>query len=143
MARLIGVSLGLGLAAAAGCFGAAGAQTMPDPMSYGKVWEEIAFEAADTNGDNLVDAGEFARDAAAAFVELDRNADRRLTAAELGSDAAKAFARIDANADGGLTFVEIMNYKMKAFTAADANHDDAISFDEMIGAVNAEIGRRP
>ena len=34
-----------------------------DPMDMGIYYEEIAFEAADTNGDNLISEGEFARDA--------------------------------------------------------------------------------
>ena len=54
-------------------------------MDFGVVYEKIAFEAVDTNGDNVVSEGEFARDAAAAFSGLDRNRDGKLSAEELES----------------------------------------------------------
>lgn len=114
---------------------------LPDPMDFGVVYEKLAFEAADTDGNNLVSEGEFARDAAAAFAGLDFDRDGKLTAAELGPHDAKRFARIDANGDGFLTFIEVMNFKMKAFRAADANKDDALSFDEMVSSVTAEVGK--
>lgn len=114
---------------------------LPDPMDFGVVYEKIAFEAADTDGNNLVSEGEFARDAAAAFSGLDRNRDGKLTSEELGSPDPKKFAEIDANGDGYLTFIEIMNYKMKAFRAADKNNDNALSFDEMVSAVTAEVNK--
>ena len=111
---------------------------LPDPMDFGVVYEKIAFEAADTDGNNLVSEGEFARDAAAAFSGLDRNHDRKLTPDELGT---ASFARIDVNGDGVLTFNEVMTYKMKAFKAADKNNDNALSFDEMVSAVTAEVNK--
>ena len=70
---------------------------LPDPMDFGVVYEKIAFEAADTDGNNLVSEGEFARDAAAAFSGLDRNHDRKLTPDELGT---ASVAHIDVNGDG-------------------------------------------
>lgn len=114
---------------------------LPNPMDFGVVYEKIAFEAADTNGDNVVSEGEFARDAAAAFAGLDRNRDGRLTLEELGSPDPATFARIDANGDGAVTFTEVMTYKMKAFRAADKNNDGALSFDEMVAGVGAELGK--
>ena len=114
---------------------------LPNPMDFGVIYEKIAFEAADTNGDNVVDEGEFARDAAAAFSGLDRDHDGKLSAEELGSPDPSTFARIDTNGDGFLTFTEVMTYKMKAFRAADKNNDGALSFDEMVGAVKAEVGK--
>jgi len=120
---------------------AAWTKELPDPMEFGVVYEKIAFEAADTNGDNVVSEGEFARDAAAAFAGLDRNRDGKLTPEELGSPDPTAFARIDTDGDGTVTFIEVMNYKMKAFRAADTNGDGALSFDEMVAEVNHELGR--
>lgn len=117
------------------------AQDLPDPMDFGKMYEEFAFEAADTDGNNLVSEGEFARDAAAAFSGLDVNRDSKLSPGELGPHNANSFARVDADNDGYLTFNEVMTYKMKAFNAADTNQDDALSFDEMTSAVEKEIGQ--
>lgn len=49
------------------------AQTkLREPMDMGVDYEEIAFEAADTDGDNLISEGEFARDAAEKFKHLPR-----------------------------------------------------------------------
>lgn len=119
----------------------ASAQQLPNPMDFGKTYEELAFEAADTNADNLISVGEFARDAAAAFSGLDRNHDGKLTPSELEYNDPKLFAKVDANGDGVLTFDEVMAYKMKAFDAADKNGDGFLSFDEMVDEVNAELGR--
>lgn len=126
--------------AATGAFAGYTAE-LPDPMDFGLVYEKIAFEAADTDGNNLISEGEFVRDAAVAFSGLDRNHDMKLTADELGAHDAAQFARIDANGDGALTFSEVMAYKMKAFLAADKNKDDGLSFDEMLSAVSAEVGK--
>ena len=117
------------------------AQKLPDPMEFGTVYQELAFEAADTNGNNLVDIGEFARDAAAAFSGLDVDHDGRLTPAELQAHQAGSFSRVDANNDGALTFGEIMTFKMQAFSTADKNQDDALSYDEMVNSVRSEVGK--
>ena len=114
------------------------AQQLPDPMDFGVAYEELAFEAADTDGNNLINEGEFVRDAAAGFSGLDRNRDGKLTPEELDNPDPAKFARIDANGDGVLTFNEVMTYKMKAFRAADKNNDDALSFDEIVESVKAE-----
>jgi hypothetical protein len=119
----------------------ASAQKLPDPMEFGTVYEELAFEAADTDGDNLVSIGEFARDAAAAFSGLDYDHDGRLTAEELQPHPGISFSRVDANNDGALTFEEVMRFKMQAFRAADTNQDDALSFDEMVNSVRSEVGK--
>jgi hypothetical protein len=132
------------LAVSAICFSTethAWSEQLPDPMDFGVVYEKIAFEAADTDGNNLVSEAEFVRDAAAAFAGLDFNRDGKLTAQELGPHDAKRFARIDANRDGSLTFNEVMTYKMKAFKAADTNKDDALSFDEMVSSVTVEVAK--
>lgn len=114
------------------------AQQLPDPMDLGVSYEELAFEAADTDGNNLVSEGEFVRDAAAGFSGLDRNRDGKLTPEELGPHDPERFARVDADSDGMLTFSEVMTYKMRAFRAADKNNDDALSFDEIVESVRAE-----
>jgi Ca2+-binding EF-hand superfamily protein len=141
---LIGV-----MAAAASCVAtAASAQVLPNPMDFGVVYEELAFEAADTDGNNLVSEAEFVRDAAAAFAGLDTNHDGKLTPDELRADdpvtfatLPATFAKIDANGDGVLTFDEVMTFKMKAFRAADKNQDGALSFDEMVSTVRSEVGK--
>lgn len=114
---------------------------LPDPMEFGVMYEKLAFEAADTDGDNLISEGEFVRDAAAGFSGLDRNRDGKLTPEELGSHDPAKFARVDANNDNVLTFTEVMTYKMRAFKAADTNYDDALSFDEMVKSVTEEEGQ--
>jgi hypothetical protein len=121
--------------------GAAGVMLPADPMDFGPVYEQFAFEAADTDGNDLISEGEFVRDAAAGFAGLDANRDGKLSPAELGPHDPKRFARVDANKDGFLTFKEIMTYKMQAFSAADANNDGGVSFDEMVNSVKAELAR--
>ena len=81
---------------------------MPDPMTWGLAYEQMSFEAADTDGNNLISEGEFVRDAAAGFAGLDRDHDGKLTPAELGNPDPRMFARIDTNGDGGLSFQEIV-----------------------------------
>ncbi len=115
-----------------------GAGDPDDPMNLGVAYEHVAFDAADTNGDSLVDEAEFARDAAAGFAGLDRNHDGKLTPAELGPHDPKQFSRVDANNDGVLKFPEVMTFKMKAFKAADKNGDGALSFEEMVESVKAQ-----
>ena len=105
------------------------------------MYEKLAFEAADTDGNNLISEGEFVRDAAAGFSGLDRNRDGKLTPEELGPHDPAKLARVDANGDGVLTFTEVMTYKMRAFKAADTNHDDSLSFDEMVKSVTEEEGQ--
>jgi Ca2+-binding EF-hand superfamily protein len=118
------------------------AQELPDPMDFGVVYEELAFEAADTDGNKLVDEGEFARDAAAAFSGLEAHRDGKLTPQELGLRDASSFIKIDGNSDGVLTFDEVMTFKIKAFRAADKDQDGALSFDEMVDAVRSEVAKQ-
>ena len=113
---------------------------LPNPAEFGTAYEMFAFEAADTDGNNLISEGEFVRDAAAGFSGLDRNRDGKLTPDELGPHDPAKFAHVDANGDGALTFNEVMTYKMKAFKAADTTYDDALSFDEMVTSVSKEEG---
>lgn len=134
--RLAGVVATVALAPAV-----AAAQQLPDPMSFGTAYQQLAFEAADTNADNLVSEGEFVRDAAAAFAGLDANRDGKLTPQELKSDDAVTFSRIDTDRDGVLSFSEVMTYKMQAFRAADKNQDGALSYDEMVDSVRAEVSK--
>ncbi|HYN38006.1 MAG TPA: hypothetical protein VES39_02020 [Rhodospirillales bacterium] len=111
---------------------------MPDPMDLGRAYEELSFEAADTDGNNVISEGEFIRDAAAGFSGLDRNHDGKLTPQELGPHDPRKFARIDADGDGTLTFNEVMTFKMKAFKAADTGGDGGLSFQEVVESVKAE-----
>jgi hypothetical protein len=135
---------GLTIATVSWTLGSAWAQEppapLPDPMEFGTAYEMFAFEAADTDGNNLISEGEFVRDAAAGFSGLDRDRDGKLTPEELGPHDPAKFARVDADGDGVLTFTEVMTYKMRAFKAADTTYDDALSFDEMVKFVTEEEG---
>ncbi len=109
-----------------------------DPMDLGPAFQKVAFDAADTDGDNLISEGEFVRDAAAAFAGLDANRDRKLTPKELGPHDPAQFKKVDANGDGVLTFKEVMTFKMKAFKAGDKSGDGKLSYEEMVESVKAE-----
>lgn len=52
-------------------------------MDFGVFYQQFAFEAADTDGNNLVSEAEFVRDAAVAFSGLDTDHDGKLTPNEL------------------------------------------------------------
>ncbi len=138
MAGLTALTLAAAAAGTVGAWAGEAPMKMPDPMDLGLAYEEISFEAADTDGNNLISEGEFVRDAAAGFAGLDSNHDGKLTPAELGNPDPRKFARIDANGDGFLTFTEVMTYKMKAFKAADTDGDRALSFQEIVASVTAE-----
>jgi hypothetical protein len=135
------LTVGTAAWAITGAYGQQAPTALPDPMDFGVVYEQFAFEAADTDGNNLISEGEFVRDAAAGFSGLDRNRDGKLTPEELGPHDPAKFARVDANGDGVLTFSEVMTYKMRAFKAADTTYDDALSFDEMVTSVTQEEGQ--
>jgi Ca2+-binding EF-hand superfamily protein len=102
--------------------------------------EEIAFMAADTDGDGVVSEAELARDAARGFATLDKNGDGKLSPGELGPHDPALFKRVDTDGDGTLTFTEVMANKSRAFTAGDTNQDGGLSFEEMVEAVEAETG---
>ncbi|HEX2526370.1 MAG TPA: hypothetical protein VHL31_08715 [Geminicoccus sp.] len=126
---------------AAGTSGSAAAQdglpgVAPCPCSY----ERIAFEAADTNDDNLVSEAEFGRDAAAGFSTLDKDGSLTLRPEELGPHDPARFSRIDTNGDGVLTFSEVMANKIRALEEGDKNKDDGLSFEEMVQSVEADEG---
>lgn len=130
--------LSMALAGWAGA-ASAGTDTVPDdPMDLGPTFQKVAFDAADTDGDNLISEAEFARDAAAAFAGLDENRDRKLTPKELGPHDPAQFKKVDANGDGVLTFKEVMTFKMKAFRAGDKSGDGKLSYEEMVATVKAE-----
>ena len=102
--------------------------------------EEIAFMAADTDGDGVVSEAELARDAAHGFATLDKNGDGKLSPEELGPHDPALFKRVDADGDGMLTFTEVMANKSRAFEAGDANQDGGLSFEEMVEVVESEVG---
>ena len=105
--------------------------------------EAFAFDAADTDGDGLVNEAEMARDAAAGFAGLDADGDGLLTPEELGPHDPAAFARVDADGDGALSFNEVMENKLRGLAAADADGDGALSFEEMMAGAAAEQGVTP
>ena len=102
--------------------------------------EEIAFIAADTDGDGVVSAAELARDAAHGFATLDKDGSGTLTPEELGPHDPALFKRVDANGDGVLSFDEVMVNKMRALKAGDTDGDGGLSFDEMVLIVEKEAG---
>lgn len=108
----------------------------PCPCSY----EQIAFEAADTNDDGLVSEAELGRDAAAGFSSLDRDGSLTLRPDELGPHDPAEFSRIDTDGDGVLTFSEVMANKVRALQEGDKNEDGGLSFDEMVQSVEADEG---
>ena len=118
----------LGFAFLLGGLGVAVAQT----AGQGSKTDELAFMAADTNGDGLVDEAELAADQAARFKQLAANGDGALTPDELEAHATAVFVEVDANGDGRLTFIEVMNAKMQDFTRADSNGDERVSWDELV-----------
>jgi Ca2+-binding EF-hand superfamily protein len=105
--------------------------------------EEIAFIAADTDGDGVISEAEFVRDAARGFATLDQDGSGTLTPEELGPHDPAQFRRVDADGDGVLTFEEVMTHKMRAFKAGDTNQDGGLSFDEMVSVVEQELGVAP
>ena len=135
----LGASGCLAAAIALGVAGTAAAQQADDSMAPG-LYERLAFEVADTDGDGLVSEAELARDAAAGFSGLDVDRSGTLTPDELGPHDPAQFAKVDANGDGVLTFSEVMAHKTRAFAEGDDNQDGGLSFDEMVDAVQAELG---
>jgi hypothetical protein len=102
--------------------------------------EQLAFNAADTDGDGVINEAELARDAARAFATLDKDGSLTLTPGELGPHDPAQFRRVDANGDGVLTFEEVMINKTRAFSQGDENKDGGLSFDEMVEVVEIEVG---
>jgi len=92
-----------------------------------------AFEAADADGDGVIDEAELSSDAASAFSGLDRNGDSFLEADEFEPSVDGAGLReIDASGDGRLTFDEVMAHKLDQMSRADQNGDGVISLDEAL-----------
>ena len=121
----------------------AAAQTAQGGAEPTYTMEQIAFIAADTDGDNRISLPELARDAAHGFATLDKDGSRTLTPAELGPHDQALFERIDLNKDGVLSFQEIMINKEHAFKQGDTNHDGYLSFEEMTAIVEIELGKTP
>ena len=136
-APMFGSAAYLALAMTLAPLSAAGAQ-QGDPSPTPGVYERLAFEAADTNGDGFVSEAELARDAAAGFSGLDRDRSETLTPEELGPHDPALFARVDRNGDGVLTFSEVMMNKARGFEDGDKNHDGLLSFEEMVDEVEVE-----
>ena len=74
------------------------------------------------------------------FSGLDEDRSETLTPQELGPHDSAMFSRIDANGDGVLTFSEVMTNKTRAFEEGNKNKDRGLSLDEMVEAVEAELG---
>jgi Ca2+-binding EF-hand superfamily protein len=102
--------------------------------------EQIAFMAADTDGDGEVSLAELARDAARGFAALDKDGSGTLTPEELGPHDDALFRRVDTNGDGKLTFEEVTANKVRAFETGDKDKDGGLSFQEMESEVEAELG---
>lgn len=97
-----------------------------------EVYSRLAFEAADGNGDQVIDEAELVADTAAGFVALDANGDRRLDRRELQEPEAALFLRLDRNRDGSLSFAELLANKLDIFERMDANKDGTLAIDEVI-----------
>jgi Ca2+-binding EF-hand superfamily protein len=102
--------------------------------------ERFAFDAADSDGDGVINEAEMTRDAAVGFATLDKDGSGTLTAAELAPHDAALFAKVDGNGDGSLTFEEVMTNKVRAITAGDKDRDGGLSFEEMVEIVEVEGG---
>ncbi|MGE3295295.1 MAG: EF-hand domain-containing protein [Geminicoccaceae bacterium] len=102
--------------------------------------EEIAFIAADTDGDGVITEAEMARDAARGFATLDKDGSGTLTPEELGPHDPALFERVDTDGDGVLSFDEVMANKLRALKAGDTDGDGGLSFDEMVTIVEKETG---
>jgi Ca2+-binding EF-hand superfamily protein len=105
--------------------------------------DEIAFIAADTDGNSVVTEAEMARDAARGFAALDKDGSGTLTPQELGPHDAAQFSEVDTNGDGVLSFGEVMANKLRALKEGDTNGDGGLSFDEMVAIVEKETGGMP
>lgn len=132
----------LATATMAALLGTAAAQEakLPASQTFTFSYEQLAFDAADTDGDGLVSEAELARDAAVGFATLDKDGSETLTPAELGPHDPSQFKRVDANGDGVLSFQEVMANKSRAFTEGDKNQDGGLSFEEMVTVVETEVG---
>ncbi len=140
--RILLPSVSFAIAVMAGVAGPAAAQ---QPSAAADIEcpctdEQIAFDAADTNGDGYVSLPELARDAAVGFATLDKDGSGTLTPEELGPHDKAQFDRVDTNHDGVLSFQEVMANKERAFKDGDKNHDGGLSFDEMVSVVKQEEG---
>jgi hypothetical protein len=128
------------LAAAATVLAVAGSAQAWAQMGPEYTVEEIAFIAADTDGNNVITEAEMARDTARGFATLDKDGSGTLTPEELGPHDPAQFKRVDSNGDGLLSFGEVMANKVRALQAGDTDNDGGLSFDEMVTNVEQETG---
>lgn len=119
---------------AAAAIGLVNAWTAPvaNAASLADIYSRLAFEAADGNGDQVIDEAELVADTAAGFVTLDDNGDRRLDRRELGEPDSALFARLDRNRDGSVSFAEVLANKLEMFEHIDSNDDGVLSIDEAV-----------
>ena len=94
--------------------------------------QRAVFDAADLNGDGVIDEAELAADAVAAFVGLNATGDNGRTIDELVGVTPEAFATVDANADGRIDLEELRLAKLTAFNAADRDQDGALTIEELL-----------
>ncbi len=100
-------------------------------------FSRLAFQAADQNGDDIVDEAEMASDTAAAFASRDANSDGLLEPGEISDMSPDVFNELDTDGDGKLTFNEIMREKIKLFYEEDPNRDGEWTLEEVIAYDNA------
>ncbi len=119
---------------AAAALGLVSVWTVPvaNAASLAEIYSRLAFEAADGNGDQVIDEAELVADTAAGFVALDDNGDRRLDRRELAEPDPALFARLDRNRDGSVSFAEALANKVEMFEHVDSNDDGVLSIDEAI-----------
>lgn len=94
--------------------------------------QRAVFDAADLNGDGVIDEAELAADAVAAFVRLNTTGDNGRTIDELVGVSPEAFASVDANADGRIDLEELRLAKLAAFNAADRDQDGLLTIEELL-----------
>ncbi|MEM7445600.1 MAG: EF-hand domain-containing protein [Pseudomonadota bacterium] len=85
-----------------------------------EAYRAARFEAADTNGDGVIDEAEF--QAAAEARAMERVAER----------AGEMFARIDEDGDGQLTQDDVSGREGRLFEHADENGDGILTEDELL-----------
>jgi hypothetical protein len=98
--QVLAMALGVASIAAFGSATTGRAQT-------GAGTSDLAFAAADTNGDGFIDEAELGSDQAKRFHSLDADRDGFLVPDELVDADIAAFRKLDTNGDGRLSFTEV------------------------------------
>ncbi|TQV72557.1 hypothetical protein FKG95_25635 [Denitrobaculum tricleocarpae] len=101
-------------------------------QSENELATRAAFEAADQNGDGLIDEAELAHDTIEGFVAIDSDGNRSLESGELGADFQDAIAPMDGDGNGSLSFEEVMKRKLNQFKQADSNADGTLTIEEVL-----------